>query len=459
MRVITFSVVVALAVLTARAASAQTGQGQAQDPNDPSDPRNRTQTQRPYRGIFGGGVGSMGQLLTLGLNMGGGFDSSVYIDQRQDPNAILPVRRQQSGFTSGSANLSYSLNRSSISASAGGGISAAYYPVLDDPIVHRYFANAGGSWRISTRAGLSGGLSMAYRPVNHLASLPGIGINDPTLGPSNPFDNTVGSQGETYRTESADVDFNYRVTDRIGTNVGYGVWRTVSPDHDRDANNHGLSGRVSVGLTKDLALYTGYRLNSNTYAALEDEDTPAERVYSHNVDFGLHFSKALSLSRKTNMSFGVGTSTVSDGADTNFGLTGNVRLMRELARTWHATFDFSRDAQFVETFREPVFSDSLSATVAGLISRRLRADAGLGYSFGTVGLSNLDNGYGTFYTSAGVGFGITRHLNSGVRYSYINYRFDRGVSLPADLFLQRDRHGVNAYLTTWLPLFSRTRRP
>jgi hypothetical protein len=61
------------------------------------------------------------------------------------------------------------------------------------------------------------------------------------------------------------------------------------------------------------------------------------------------------------------------------------------------------------------------------------------------------------YSSAGLGIAITRFLNSGLRYSYSRYLFDGGVDVPRDLLLLTGRHGVNAYLSAWLPLFSRTR--
>ncbi len=36
---------------------------------------------------------------------------------------------------------------------------------------------------------------------------------------------------------------------------------------------------------------------------------------------------------------------------------------------------------------------------------------------------------------------------------------DQSVAIPNDLLFQTDRHGINVYLSSWLPLFTRTRRP
>ena len=112
-----------------------------------------------------------------------------------------------------------------------------------------------------------------------------------------------------------------------------------------------------------------------------------------------------------------------------------------------------------QAFQQPVFTDTVSAMVSGLISRRVSFDAGTGLAGGKVGFSNANNGYSTLYTSAGIGIAITRFLNGGLRYGYARYQFDNGVRLPADLLFQTSRHGVHAYLSSWLPLFSRTRRP
>ncbi len=180
---------------------------------------------------------------------------------------------------------------------------------------------------------------------------------------------------------------------------------------------------------------------------------------NHNLDFGLYFSKALSLTRKTTMSFGTGTSAVTDGHQTHYGLIGNVRIERELARTWHASAIYSRDVEFEQAFRQPVATDEVHGLVSGLISRRLRFDAGTGISFGKVGFAAANNRYRSMFASSGLGMAINRNWSGGMRYSYQRYRFDRGVNVPRDLLFQTDRHGVNVYLSTWLPLFSRSRRP
>ena len=72
---------------------------------------------------------------------------------------------------------------------------------------------------------------------------------------------------------------------------------------------------------------------------------------------------------------------------------------------------------------------------------------------------NSDDDYDAWYATTSVGYAISRHLDAGARYWYTHHRFDRTLSLPTDLLFQTGRHGVSAYLTAWIPLMSRARRP
>jgi hypothetical protein len=440
-----------LAVATARQASAQQAPPQ-QDPNDPV----RVLSERPYRGIFGGGTSGTAQLLTLGLNMGGGIDSSVFIDNRDEPDAVTPVTRQRSGFVQGSANVNYSLSLTGLTFGAGAGAAGSWYPDLDLPASRYYYGNLNAGWAVSRRASIAAGYSLSFQPINHFVTLPG--LDSGSLGPNNPFDNTLGAESEAYRTEQATAEFHYRLTERIATSIGYGNWRIVSPDRDHDVSTHHASARLSYRLTKTVGVFGAYRADSGDY---QDDTLPA--YVNHGADFGLDFAKALSLTRRTTMTFGAGTTAVTNGIRTEYALTGNVDVNREIARTWLSTMSYRRNVGFSQTFRQPVYTDTVSARISGLITQRYRFDLGVGAVMGSVGFdsdADDENGYRSIYTTTGVGFALSRLLSGGVRYSYSHHRFDSGIqNVPTDLTFQAGRHGVNVYLSSWIPLLSRTRRP
>ena len=83
---------------------------------------------------------------------------------------------------------------------------------------------------------------------------------------------------------------------------------------------------------------------------------PDEATRLHSFDVGIDFHKALSLSRRTTLSFGTGTTAFADVNGTHIYATGNATLTRELGRTWFATAAYNRDVSFLSTFREPVLS-------------------------------------------------------------------------------------------------------
>ena len=107
-------------------------------------------------------------------------------------------------------------------------------------------------------------------------------------------------------------------------------------------------------------------------------------------------------------------------------MIGNARLNREIGRTWHAALAYDRDVGFLETFSEPVFSDSASLSVGGLFNRRTQFHAEAALSVGDVGLSGGDNGFNSYWTSIGVDFGLTRYLSLAVNYSFYSYSFAGG---------------------------------
>jgi hypothetical protein len=312
---------------------------------------------------------------------------------------------------------------------------------------------------VSQKSSVSGSYWMSFLPVTHLVPLP-IG-NDPSFGPDNPFDNTIGAEAESYWTSSASANYNHEISRRVSTSVSYSNWRVNSPDRDHDVTTHSASARISYSLTQTIGVFGGYHLDSGVYHS--NTDTGASTRYnSQGADFGIDFAKALSLTRKTTATFGAGMSGVSDGQRTQYAATGHANIQHEIARTWRAGAGYYRNVSFTQAFTEPVFADSLNASLYGLITRRLRFHANTGMSFGAVGLSytrTSGDDYRAFYASSGISYAISRYLNTGARYWYTRHSFDRGLNVPADLRTQAGRHAVSGYLSAWIPLLSRSRRP
>ena len=175
------------------------------------------------------------------------------------------------------------------------------------------------------------------------------------------------------------------------------------------------------------------------------------------ADVGLDFHKALSLTRRTTLSFGTGTTAFADVNGTHITATGNVTLTRELGRSWFATAALNRDVYFLQTFREPVLSNYVSAGVGGLVNRRTQFQSMVGASNGAVGVTGPTNGFSNFFASASLRIGLTRNIGMTASYSYYRYRFEEGVDLPSGLPSHSNRQSVMVSLNLYSVLFQSTR--
>ncbi len=128
-------------------------------------------------------------------------------------------------------------------------------------------------------------------------------------------------------------------------------------------------------------------------------------------------------------------------------------LAHRWARTWRADARYDRSAGFVDGFREPVFSNTSSASVRGLPAPRLDFTATASHAFGNVGFGSTNNGFATTTTTAQLRYALFRNLAAYGQYFYYRYHFDAGVVVPGTVPPMLDRQGASVGLTLWLPLY------
>jgi hypothetical protein len=158
------------------------------------------------------------------------------------------------------------------------------------------------------------------------------------------------------------------------------------------------------------------------------------------------------------LTFNTGSSVLRDRQQTYFRLTGNAALTREIARSWAASLSYNRGMGFVERFREPFFTDTVTLGLDGMISRRLSFRSAAGAVTGDVGLSSNANTFGSYFGSTGLNLGITRSVALGTDYNYYRYSFARADGLPTGIARQMGRHSARVYLSVWVPIVQRGRR-
>ena len=433
-------------VATAAPASAQTPQAPGADPVQATRPGGR-----PFRGIFGGGLGNTEQTLTFTGTLGGGYESDYLAALVGDDSALgRPARGGAVGV--GSATVAYSLGRERASISAAATSSAFYYERAGDTLTqsHRFTSSQG--LQIARRTRVSATEYVNRQPFRLDRLFPA--AQDFSFGapPALPSDSFAGA--EEYVDLGADADISHQISERLSVSGGVSHWSSELSADSRRTFTGGRAG-VGVSIARGPSVRLGYGRYQSRYV-----DGGAERLVRHdNIDVGLDYAGAISLTRRTRLSFGTGSNAIHDRDETHFRLTGRAQLDREIGRTWVAAIAYARDAYYVDQLQDVVLSDSVTFSMGGLLSRRVSLHSGVGASFGNVGFGQASNDAYATYAIAGLVTALTRLTALGVDYTYYLHSFGADITLPGGVVREIDRQSIRAYITVWAPLFSRIRSP
>ena len=409
--------------------------------------------ERPFRGLFGSGAGPADHSLVANGSIGGGWDNNVVLDLFGSRNRISNLNTaSRGGVGHASGSLSYGLNLTAVSVNASGGTSVHFYPTLASRFVRRYFGSAGASVQVSRYITAQG--SVAYTPFSLSSLLPYYrGELEDVALPDVDFASSI----EHYRAYSAGAAYQRQLSRRTRINADYSFRTRDGSFAARDYHSHRVGGGLTHELGRDLNFNAGYRYGTSD-RALDDRS-----LQTHNINVGIDYNRSLSFSRRTTLSFSTGTAAVTrpleDDTRTRFSVIGDVQLTHEIGRTWNATAGYARNVRFDEDWPDFVSSDSLSASLAGLLSQRLQFQSSVRGSTGKVGLSSQEGGFRGYYANAGLAYALGRQVGVSLTYAYYRHRFARGVELPADFANHYNRHSVRASLNLWAPLFARARRP
>ena len=423
-----------LALLTCLPAAAQTQQP--------------TRPERPYRGVYAGGVGEGGQSLTATTSVSGGYDDNILADATQQNS---PFRQGQQGkLAQFSGSINYSLSGARGELTAGAGSSLRYYPTLEDEYFDTYNASIEGQWVALLKPQLTLHQSVGYQPFSFLSDLaPG-----PRIDPLNPDllalvapDPDFVPISSQYVYYQGGADINARLTSRTSFVTSYSYRMS-----DRASYNFltqtGTAG-FTFGLTRDLSLRTMYRYTEARY--------PNDTVQTHTPDVGLDFNRALSLTRRTSLTFGAGTEATVVRGRTRYHLTGNANVSHEIGRSWYANGSYQRGTSFIDTLAEPVFGDTGSVGISGLLSRRIQFDARAMATLGTAGFDQQSD-FNSYRGTVTLSTALNRYMNIGMDYAYYRYQFDQGIELEDGLPRHVNRQSIRAHISFWAPLMNRTRR-
>jgi hypothetical protein len=409
---------------------------------------------RPYRGLFASGQRDSEQSLIAQGSVGGGYDSNVLLDAgfNTDP------RFAESGMVGAvSGSLAYTMSRDRVSFGASFGESSRYYPQNSDTFIHSYSETVGINYRPTTRTTLAAAQFIAYQPFMLYSLFPPLYDAQPGQLNLPPVDLATGFR--SYMSYGGNVGIDQRLSRRITFTASVNAQHSDTPYVNGSLSQQGGNVGLRFGLTRNLGLRVGYGRQQGEYAGL------VGKVVTETYDVGIDFQKALSISRRTMLSFSTGTgafeNTQDGSGNRSYYVTGSARLNHEIGRSWMASAAYDRSVQFIDALLLPSLTDSFSAGVNGFISRRVEFSSGVQGSIGKVGFGDQRDNQGAFDTYQGfanLAYALSRWANVNVSYSYYQYRFDTITLLPTGVARNFDRQSVRANLNLWAPLMNKARR-
>ena len=220
-------------------------------------------------------------------------------------------------------------------------------------------------------------------------------------------------------------------------------------------SSYQIGGRFSQGLSPDLKLNLGYIF---TRAQYYDGVTPNE----HGVNFGLSYDRPISKTRRTSLTFGVGSSRLQRqvlGDEVGVlrpynQVVGDVTFMRQFGRTWQADGGYHRGVGFVDGIRTPVLTDAVVVGTRGMINRRVDFALNAASTVGEPTSVGVLPGFRTNTASARTQMAFNHNTALFAEYIFYFYDFPIGLA-PIGAPPRVSRNSVRAGLTLWVPVRTR----
>lgn len=248
---------------------------------------------------------------------------------------------------------------------------------------------------------------------------------------------------------TTDMDWSWTISRRVALSASYNLRRTTFGRSELDMTSQNVGARLTRRIARYVSLRTGY-----TYRVAGSAFAASRAPRDHDLDVGVDYSRPVSISKRTTLSFGSGSSLTPQDQGMTFHLTGDAALTRLIGRTWNARIGLNRNVHLLEGFAQPLLANAINATVGGALQRRVSFSSSASLSTGTVGLNaGSGNGYLNWSTGAGLSVSIGRRGAFDAQYFFAGDRFDSGVALPPGLpNRQRRRQGIRVGFTWRAPL-------
>jgi hypothetical protein len=255
---------------------------------------------------------------------------------------------------------------------------------------------------------------------------------------------------------------NQTVSGMVGMSYQYGkhsnltvtATRRDSTFRDFPAMNVSMDGFQALtgrNLNRSFRLKVGYGRERWTQPSTNETHIQEE------IEAGFDLSRGLSLGRRTTFSFSTASTLISRrGSSRRYRLNGSASVMRQFGRTWQIGLNANRGTEVMPGFIDPVFSDTVSFNLGGLLSRRTEWVMELAGGSGRFGVDHSGGGFDTASAVTMLTIGLSRRLGFFTQMGYYQYSFPEGAS-PIVAASRLSRRTAMMGLTAWLPVYTRER--
>jgi hypothetical protein len=410
-------------------------------------PQGQVRPARPFRALFGGSDSTSKQALDLSVSLSGNYNDSL---TPLDPTPGLPEAQVnpwlRDAISSGlSAHASYTRRWTRGAFVASSSHALSYYPdsAALTGVAHSASVSVNNSFgqHLDVRVAQTA----SYSPFYGMGMFLGQGSSVEAFAWNSRYDVARRRNLQLFTTAEATA----HLTRRISLGADYGRQELQFTEEKRSSSRQSVGGRLQVGLTRNASVRVGYSRYVGDYGTLFIGGVP---VKQHDIDAGLDFNRALSLTRRTTFGFSTGATTYTTPLRTYYRGLVNAHLAREIGRSWTARTDYRRGLQWIQGFPEPVFSDSVTLGAGGYLGSRAQLSFGAAYSDGEAGLSGGSSGLKMYTGHARLRVALSRFAALSAQYVYYHQKLGAGFPRPAGVPGQLDRQTVLAGVDLWLPL-------
>jgi len=350
----------------------------------------------------------------------------------------------------------YRLNHQRYQVAISGASALGYYPDIHQVRSISHNLGAGISAKVGQRATILLNQTAAYSPSYFYGLFPSGGEVSP--GDTQPnVPNYAVSESESYSygtTARLSYDLSPRMTALVGGN-----YRFTGFTHEallqKDQTSEGVDGELSYQTTRSLSVGFGYHYLTGNVAYGGAVNTDENRL-----EGGLSYSRALSATRRLTARFKLGASDISsNGAsalqvpDRFYRASVDASIDYPFALYWGFGAAFRRGLEFVPGLAQPVYANSVSAGLDGLLTRRIEFGLAGGFSQGRSVLAPDSSRYDTYNGSARFQYALTPSTALHLEYFYYFYDFLGHVVVVSGAPQRMERNGVRVGLRLLVPAF------